>query len=105
MGRDPTKQIKVSRADSESGYMVRDDKPKGFFYLIIVRSTPSTQSLPTQASLCTLAWLEKVMQQCLLAATGQNMKKIALMLVQLLPCIDVLIGPKRACAALRSQIL
>lgn len=29
----PTKQIKVSRTDAESGYMVRDDKPKGFFYL------------------------------------------------------------------------
>lgn len=29
----PSKQIKVSRTDPESGYMVRDDKPKGFFYL------------------------------------------------------------------------
>lgn len=29
----PTKQIKVSRTDPDSGYMVRDDKPKGFFYL------------------------------------------------------------------------
>ncbi|WP_061790764.1 IS1182 family transposase, partial [Herbaspirillum rubrisubalbicans] len=29
----PTKEIKVSRTDPESGYMVRDDKPKGFFYL------------------------------------------------------------------------
>jgi len=28
-----TKQIKVSRTDKDSGYMVRDDKPKGFFYL------------------------------------------------------------------------
>jgi IS5 family transposase len=28
-----TKEIKVSRTDSESGYMVRDGKPKGFFYL------------------------------------------------------------------------
>jgi len=28
-----TKQIKVSRTDSDSGYMVRDGKPKGFFYL------------------------------------------------------------------------
>jgi transposase len=28
-----TKQIKVSRTDKESGYMVRDGKPKGFFYL------------------------------------------------------------------------
>lgn len=27
------KEIKVSRTDPESGYMVRDDKPKGFFYL------------------------------------------------------------------------
>lgn len=29
----PSKSIKVSRTDPESGYMVRDDKPKGFFYL------------------------------------------------------------------------
>lgn len=29
----PTKEIKVSRTDAESGYMVRDGKPKGFFYL------------------------------------------------------------------------
>jgi transposase len=29
----PTKEIKVSRTDPESGYMVREDKPKGFFYL------------------------------------------------------------------------
>ena len=28
-----TRQIKVSRTDKESGYMVRDGKPKGFFYL------------------------------------------------------------------------
>jgi transposase len=28
-----TKQIKVSRTDKDSGYMVRDGKPKGFFYL------------------------------------------------------------------------
>jgi transposase len=28
-----TKQIKVSRTDADSGYMVRDGKPKGFFYL------------------------------------------------------------------------
>ena len=28
-----TKEIKVSRSDVESGYMVRDGKPKGFFYL------------------------------------------------------------------------
>jgi len=28
-----TKEIKVSRTDAESGYMVRDGKPKGFFYL------------------------------------------------------------------------
>lgn len=27
------KQIKVSRTDPDSGYMVRGDKPKGFFYL------------------------------------------------------------------------
>ena len=27
------KEIKVSRTDPDSGYMVRDDKPKGFFYL------------------------------------------------------------------------
>jgi transposase len=27
------KQIKVSRTDQDSGYMVRDGKPKGFFYL------------------------------------------------------------------------
>lgn len=29
----PTKEIKVSRTDAESGYMVREGKPKGFFYL------------------------------------------------------------------------
>jgi transposase len=29
----PGKDIKLSRTDPESGYMVRDDKPKGFFYL------------------------------------------------------------------------
>ena len=29
----PGKQSKVSRTDPESGYMVRDDKPRGFFYL------------------------------------------------------------------------
>jgi transposase len=28
-----TKQIKVSRTDKDSGYMVREGKPKGFFYL------------------------------------------------------------------------
>ncbi len=28
-----TKEIKVSRSDAQSGYMVRDGKPKGFFYL------------------------------------------------------------------------
>jgi len=28
-----TKEIKVSRTDKDSGYMVRDGKPKGFFYL------------------------------------------------------------------------
>jgi transposase len=28
-----TKEIKVSRTDSDAGYMVRDGKPKGFFYL------------------------------------------------------------------------
>jgi len=28
-----TRQIKVSRTDADSGYMVRDGKPKGFFYL------------------------------------------------------------------------
>lgn len=32
-GSGPTKEIKVSRTDPESGYMVRDGKPKGFFYL------------------------------------------------------------------------
>lgn len=29
----PVKQIKVSRTDPEAGYMVRDGKPTGFFYL------------------------------------------------------------------------
>ncbi len=29
----PTKDIKVSRTDPEAGYMVRDGKPTGFFYL------------------------------------------------------------------------
>lgn len=29
----PTKRSKVSTTDSESGYMIRDGKPKGFFYL------------------------------------------------------------------------
>lgn len=29
----PTKETKISRTDPESGYMVRDEKPKGFFYL------------------------------------------------------------------------
>jgi transposase len=28
-----TKEIKVSRTDKDSGYMVRDGRPKGFFYL------------------------------------------------------------------------
>lgn len=28
-----TKEVKVSRTDPESGFMVRDDKPRGFFYL------------------------------------------------------------------------
>ncbi len=28
-----TKEIKVSTTDPDSGYLVRDDKPKGFFYL------------------------------------------------------------------------
>jgi len=27
------KETKISRTDPESGYMVRDGKPKGFFYL------------------------------------------------------------------------
>jgi transposase len=29
----PTKEIKVSRTDKDAGYMVREGKPKGFFYL------------------------------------------------------------------------
>lgn len=29
----PTREIKVSRTDPEAGYMVRDGKPTGFFYL------------------------------------------------------------------------
>nr|QIE07375.1 hypothetical protein [Burkholderia sp. B8(2020)] len=29
----PSKQINVSCTDPHSGYRVRDDKPKGFFYL------------------------------------------------------------------------
>jgi transposase len=29
----PVKETKISRTDPESGYMVRDGKPKGFFYL------------------------------------------------------------------------
>lgn len=28
-----SKDTKISRTDPDSGYMVRDDKPKGFFYL------------------------------------------------------------------------
>lgn len=32
-GTSGTKEIKVSRTDPDSGYMVRDDKPTGFFYL------------------------------------------------------------------------
>ena len=28
-----TREIKLSRTDPDSGYMVRDDKPRGFFYL------------------------------------------------------------------------
>lgn len=28
-----TKEIKVSTTDPESGYMMRDGKPEGFFYL------------------------------------------------------------------------
>ncbi len=29
----PSKETKIGRTDPDSGYMVRDDKPKGFFYL------------------------------------------------------------------------
>jgi transposase len=32
-GEPESRQIKVSRTDKDSGYMVRDGKPKGFFYL------------------------------------------------------------------------
>ena len=32
-GEPATKQIKVSRTDPDAGYMVREGKPKGFFYL------------------------------------------------------------------------
>jgi transposase len=32
-GNPPAKDIKVSRTDPEAGYMVRDGKPTGFFYL------------------------------------------------------------------------
>ncbi|SPA57547.1 IS1182 family transposase [Cupriavidus taiwanensis] len=32
-GKPHTKETKVSRTDPDSGYMVRDDKPTGFFYL------------------------------------------------------------------------
>ena len=32
-GKAKRKEIKVSRTDPDSGYMVRDGKPKGFFYL------------------------------------------------------------------------
>ncbi len=32
-GAPKTKEIKVSRTDGEAGYMVREGKPKGFFYL------------------------------------------------------------------------
>ena len=32
--REPArKETKISRSDPDSGYMVRDGKPKGFFYL------------------------------------------------------------------------
>ncbi|MHA6916184.1 transposase, partial [Ralstonia pseudosolanacearum] len=32
-GKPCEKEIKLSRTDPDSGYMVRDDKPRGFFYL------------------------------------------------------------------------
>ncbi len=32
-GEPPAKEIKISRTDPEAGYMVRDGKPTGFFYL------------------------------------------------------------------------
>ncbi|WP_459203838.1 IS1182 family transposase [Ralstonia pseudosolanacearum] len=32
-GKPEEKEIKLSRTDPDSGYMVRDDKPRGFFYL------------------------------------------------------------------------
>ena len=32
-GNPPTKDVKVSRTDPDAGYMVRDGKPTGFFYL------------------------------------------------------------------------
>lgn len=44
----PEKETKVSRTDPDSGYMVRDGKPKGFFYLDH-RWTPRTPSSPTRS--------------------------------------------------------
>src|SRR5271155_4317275 len=50
-----TRQIKVSRTDKDSGYMVRDGKPKGFFYLdhrtVDGRHAIITDSYVTPASL------------------------------------------------------
>ncbi len=61
----PSKAIKVSRPDPDSGYMVCDDKPlHGHRY-------------------ARMRGLAKVREPCLLAATAQNMKKIALRLARL----------------------
>ena len=43
-----------------------------------------------------LRGLKKVMEQCLLAAAAQNMKKIALLLARLFASVDTLIGPHLA---------
>ena len=45
-----TKEIKVSLTDKDSGYMVRDGKPKGFFYPTTARWTAGTRSSPTRTS-------------------------------------------------------
>ena len=101
-GTGETKKIKQSTTDPESGYMHRDGKPVGFFYLdhrtvdsnyefthsdigkkiykrrkeTIERSFAESKELHGQRY-CRMRGLAKVEEQCLLTAAVQNMKKIA----------------------------
>lgn len=44
-----TKDTKISRTDPDSGYMVQEGKPKGFFYLVDHRTVDGRNSIITDS--------------------------------------------------------